>query len=275
MNLSPIMAPRSSLRLWDDTGANYGSDQPRFTITVKSLDVLKALLWNPTEITLGDAFVKGDLEVEGDIFAMFEFADFVFSGRSRRESSFLCPPPRHLRLAKAFTSSRVSRSSDLFAHSLRRDKQAISYHYDKPPEFFAPWLGPTMVYSCAYFCRNSESLEEAQRNKLDLICKKLRLQSRRPDARHRLRLGQPHPSCREVLRRPRHRHHAQRAAVRLCPAAHRQGRVSAAECEVRLCDYRELDHTISQPSTRSPASACSSTSAGRTSAPTSTPSKSC
>ena len=47
--LESYHGPSFDLRLWDDTGAHYGSDQPRFTITVKSLDVLKSLLWNPCD----------------------------------------------------------------------------------------------------------------------------------------------------------------------------------------------------------------------------------
>src|SRR6185312_8545408 len=80
--LEAYHGPSFELRLWDDTGSSYGSGLPRFVITVKSLEVLKAILWDPNEISLGDAFVKGDLEVEGDIFAMFQFADFVFSNTS-------------------------------------------------------------------------------------------------------------------------------------------------------------------------------------------------
>lgn len=238
--LESYHGPSFDLRLWDDTGAHYGSGKPRFTVTVKSLDVLKSLLWNPTEITLGDAFVKGDLEVEGDIFAMFEFADFVFSHAHGAESPSLA---RRLAIsaAKAYHSLEFH-VGDLFTHSLRRDRQAISYHYDKPPEFFLPWLGPTMVYSCAYFCRNSDSLEEAQCNKLDLICKKLRL---RPGDRM-LDIGCGWGSL--ILHAAKY-YGVQATGITLSEQqfAFARQRIEreglAQDCEVRLCDYRELDHT--------------------------------
>ncbi|MFK0217614.1 class I SAM-dependent methyltransferase [Streptomyces vinaceus] len=60
-------------------------------------------------------------------------------------------------------------------HSKSRDKQAISHHYDVGNEFYEHVLGPSMVYSCAYWSPGS-TLEEAQRDKLDLVCRKLGLQ---------------------------------------------------------------------------------------------------
>jgi cyclopropane-fatty-acyl-phospholipid synthase len=60
-------------------------------------------------------------------------------------------------------------------HSRERDRQAISYHYDYPVEFYKLWLDPRMVYSCAYFAAPDEELATAQERKLDLICRKLQL----------------------------------------------------------------------------------------------------
>jgi cyclopropane-fatty-acyl-phospholipid synthase len=233
--------PSFELRLWDDTSANYGSGRPLFTVTVKSIGVLKAILWDPNEISLGDAFVKGDLEVEGDIFAMFEFADFVFSHAHGTDSPSYA---RRIAISATKTFRHLEYAIDnLFVHSLRRDKQAISYHYDKPPEFFAPWLGPTMVYSCAYFCGNSESLEDAQRNKLDLICKKLRLQS----GDQMLDIGCGWGSL--ILHAAKYYGvHATGITLSEQQFAFTKQRIARegldAECEVRLCDYRQLDHEI-------------------------------
>jgi cyclopropane-fatty-acyl-phospholipid synthase len=235
--LEAYHGPSFELRLWDHTGSSYGSGLPRFVITVKSLRVLKAILWDPNEISLGDAFVKGDLEVEGDIFAMFQFADFVFGNTPGIEG-----PSYARRLAisatKAFRHMEYV-IDDLFVHSLRRDKRAISYHYDKPPEFFAPWLGPSMVYSCAYFRRNSETLEEAQRNKLDLICKKLRLQP----GEEMLDIGCGWGSL--ILHAAKYYGvHATGVTLSEQQFAFARQRISQAgldaECEVRLNDYRQI-----------------------------------
>jgi cyclopropane-fatty-acyl-phospholipid synthase len=239
--LETYHGPSFELHLWDDTGSHYGSGHPRFVITVKSLDVLKAILWNPNEISLGDAFVKGDLEVEGDIFAMFEFADFVFSKANGSEG------PSYARRI-AISAKKAWRHLDyaannLFIHSLRRDKRAISFHYDKPPEFFAPWLGPSMVYSCAYFCRNSESLEDAQRNKLDLICKKLRLQA----GDQMLDIGCGWGSL--ILHAAKYYGvHATGVTLSERQYAFARQRIAQegldAECVVRLCDYRKISSSV-------------------------------
>ena len=58
---------------------------------------------------------------------------------------------------------------------LEKEKQAISTHYDLPPEFFKAFLGPKMAYSCAYFSNEDDSLEVAEENKLKLTCEKLEL----------------------------------------------------------------------------------------------------
>ena len=237
--LAAYHGPSFELRLWDDTGSSYGPGLPRFVITVKSLDVLKALLWDPTELSLGEAFVKGDLEVEGDIFAMFQFADFVFSNAhgienlsyARRIAIFTAKAFQHVEYAV----------NNLFVHTLRKDKRAISFHYDKPPEFFAPWLGPSMVYSCAYFCRDSESLEEAQRNKLDLICRKLRLKP----GEKMLDIGCGWGSL--ILHAAKYYGvHATGVTLSEQQLVFAKKRISdeglETECEVRVCDYRQISH---------------------------------
>ena len=60
-------------------------------------------------------------------------------------------------------------------HSIGRDRAAISHHYDQPVEFYRPWLGESLVYSCAYFRRPDDDLRTAQTNKLEHICRKLGL----------------------------------------------------------------------------------------------------
>jgi hypothetical protein len=61
-------------------------------------------------------------------------------------------------------------------HSLRRDRAAVRHHYDVSNAFYRMVLGPSMVYSCAYFASPDDTLDEAQERKLELICRKLRLQ---------------------------------------------------------------------------------------------------
>ena len=109
-------------------------------------------------------------------------------------------------------------------HSRRRDRAAIAHHYDLSNEFYELLLDDTMAYSSAYFTHEGQSLGDAQRAKLDLICRKL-------DLRPGMRLldvgcgwGSLDPARRRALRRPRDRHHARGAAAGLHREADRRAR---------------------------------------------------
>ena len=76
-------------------------------------------------------------------------------------------------------------------HTKRRDRGAIAHHYDLSNDFYALILDPHMAYSCGYLTSTEPgyTVEDAQRDKLDLVCRKLGLEPGRPPPRHRLRLG--------------------------------------------------------------------------------------
>ncbi len=141
---------------------------PVFTICFQTQSALDSLLHHPNEITLGEAFIHKDIEVEGDLYAALRLFDEVM----HRASQPRVPALRQVDHVIAEAKEALLHG---LQHSARRDRTAISYHYDKPPEFFLPWLGPTMVYSCAYFRDPAQSIDDAQTNKLELICRKLEL----------------------------------------------------------------------------------------------------
>lgn len=131
-------------------------DSPRVTIRLASTAALRHLL-NPSIDRLGEAYVEGEIDFEGSvdqIVALGEQLATSDNGGRRRG-----PLP-------AMFSIR---------HSRRSDRAAIQYHYDVSNEFYAAWLDAAMVYSCAYFRTGEETLDQAQFEKLDLICRKLRL----------------------------------------------------------------------------------------------------
>src|SRR5690625_2380679 len=70
----------------------------------------------------------------------------------------------------------VQRLRSLWRHTLERDARQIEFHYDLSDDFYALWLDPHRVYSCAYYRTPDMSLAQAQEAKLDHICRKLRLQ---------------------------------------------------------------------------------------------------
>jgi cyclopropane-fatty-acyl-phospholipid synthase len=165
--------PVPRLRTW--TGEELGPDDAPATIVLKHPGSLRAMLLPPRDITAGEAYVFGDVDLEGDIISILEFgARLGETGRSPLASL------RLLRLLRRLPddSEKAETERPRFTgrlHSRRRDKAAVSSHYDTGNDFFEQFLDPLMVYSCADFLSPTEALEVAQRRKLDLICRKLRL----------------------------------------------------------------------------------------------------
>lgn len=161
--------PAFSIRLWN--GACWFSSVNRklaCTILVANPRALATLISGPNEVALGEAFVDGGLDVEGDIFAVFSI------------SEHLLKRPRSLQQKVAEKLARTAHGAgERFKHgaenSRARDRASIAYHYDQPLAFFEPWLGSSLVYSCAYFRDPQDSLDVAQRQKIEHICRKLRL----------------------------------------------------------------------------------------------------
>jgi cyclopropane-fatty-acyl-phospholipid synthase len=166
---SGYAGPGFSVRLW--TGWQWtspGGGDGTWTLVLNSPRALSTLARCADEVALGEAFVCKDLDIEGDLFSAFSVAEY------------LAERPRSLRqtvleyvLANAVILARWFRHGP--KHSKKRDLASISYHYDLPAEFYRPWLGETLAYSCAYFRCAGDSLDKAQEQKLDLICHKLRL----------------------------------------------------------------------------------------------------
>ena len=138
--------------LWD--GREYTlSDEPSVTLRLKEPSAASALA-RPTLLSLAEAYIQGTADVEGDVREAIRSAEAL--ARSREGSTFA--------------------RRDLARHTRSEDREAISHHYDVSNEFYALWLDPRMVYSCAYFREEGDTLEQAQLAKLDHICAKLRLQ---------------------------------------------------------------------------------------------------
>src|SRR4051812_20643170 len=128
------------------------SEEPRLTLRFNRKSAASALA-RPSMLALAEAYIEGDAEVEGDVGEAIRSAEAL--ARSRVDSAFASVPRAR--------------------HTRRDDRDAVRHHYDVSNEFYARWLDPRMVYSCAYFRRGDETLEAAQLAKLDHICRKLRL----------------------------------------------------------------------------------------------------
>jgi cyclopropane-fatty-acyl-phospholipid synthase len=137
------------------------------------------MLFPPGELTLTEAYLRGDFDIEGDIFAAMGLAS-RFESLSSGDWLQLA---RQVRLLPATDpSEKYSRGRQRVRltgaqHSRARDKAAIAYHYNVGNDFYALFLGRWMAYSCAYFTTCETDLDTAQAAKFEHICRKLRLKS--------------------------------------------------------------------------------------------------
>jgi len=168
--IEPNGAP--ALRLWD--GSTIGSGAAS-TIVLNHPGGLRAMMMPPTDLAAGEAYVYGDIDIEGDVFSLLAWAASL--SEQRRQRWVVARMLRHLRqlpVEHRRTDANRPRLSGRL-HSPRRDRDAVGYHYNTGNDFYELFLGQTMAYSSAYFLNRSESLDTAQRRKLDLICRKLEL----------------------------------------------------------------------------------------------------
>src|ERR1041385_7549987 len=164
-----------AVRLWD--GSCWGPDPGqfcRFTWQIKSATTFRALLRSNKQVALGEEYIYGGFDIAGDILAIFPIAEHLaqkhFSATEKlRLAGLLLGIPA----SEAAPSDPANLRGRL--HSKARDRQAVSFHYDLSNHFYQLWLDREMVYSCAYFESSHDSIETAQWQKLDYICRKLRL----------------------------------------------------------------------------------------------------
>jgi cyclopropane-fatty-acyl-phospholipid synthase len=165
-----------AIRLWNGAEWRHSKEPPRFTLDLKHPTALHRLLWRPSELSLGEAYITDAFDIHGDLEASFELAEHLI-GRQWRMSEKLGLARKFLGLPGKRQAVRTRDSLNLKgrAHSKQRDAQAVQYHYNVSNDFYGLWLDQRMVYSCAYFHDPSESLDQAQYHKLDYLCRKLRL----------------------------------------------------------------------------------------------------
>ena len=138
-------------------GKSYviGEGKPLFQIIVNN-EIPKKDLLASTTMALAEAYMRGDIDIEGDLFtvirSLLEQSD-QFS-LDRKKFKYLLNPPE----------------------DRRTQEKEVSSHYDLGNDFYSLWLDPTLSYSCAYFKDETDTLEQAQRNKVDYILQKLHLE---------------------------------------------------------------------------------------------------
>ncbi|MFJ3195038.1 class I SAM-dependent methyltransferase [Streptomyces griseoviridis] len=172
------------IRAWD--GSEAGPPEAP-ALVVRNRRAVRRLLWKPGELGLARAWVAGDLDIEGDLYTLLGLVSGLVWERgedARSLTETLRDPEARaavrglvklagLPLPPAPPPEEIRRPGHL--HTRRTDKRAISHHYDVGNDFYEIVLGPSMVYSCAYWPQPDATLEDAQRDKLELVCRKLAL----------------------------------------------------------------------------------------------------
>ena len=163
------------IRFWDKSELPAEKTPSRFTLVINEPRFLSLLMSDPSNRTLGEAYAERLFEIEGDLRAAIALGD-VFVGTDRGRRGVLALVRRLL----GTTAGMLWRHPQAF-HSkyrlrdLERTKEAISFHYDLPVEFWQLWLDPQLLYTCGYFASPEMSLDDAQTAKLEMICRKLGL----------------------------------------------------------------------------------------------------
>jgi cyclopropane-fatty-acyl-phospholipid synthase len=165
------------VRCWDGTSVGPDAGQPeRFTLVLERPGALRQMFWPFNKVGLGEAYIYGDFDVEGDLFAFMSLLKFLIAkkfslGQKLSLLKRLIALPRETKPRVGLQAAKLTGR----VQSPARARQAIAYHYDLSNEFFALWLDSRLVYSCAYFKTPDDGIEKAEEQKLDHICKKLRL----------------------------------------------------------------------------------------------------
>ncbi len=161
-----------AIRLWNGELA-VGADDASCTVVFKDPSVLRELVLHRNVVNLAEDYLADEADIEGDTEQLFDLLSYMrdleltwpLKLRAMRQALRL-PRHHHEKSVREIRAGRTKR---------RNTKESIAHHYDVGNDFYSLWLDKEMVYSCAYFSDDSQGLDGAQRDKLDYICRKLRL----------------------------------------------------------------------------------------------------
>jgi cyclopropane-fatty-acyl-phospholipid synthase len=164
--------------LWTGETWQPGAGPSGFTLVLKHAGSLRAMFWPFDRLSVGESYIFDDFDIEGDIFAFVGWLRHIVKLAESR--NFLAklkllwglkklPDQRNPRdISKAGRPTEGDHSKD-------KDREAISYTYDLPAEFYRLFLDKNFQYTCGYFDHPDEDQDIAQERKMDYICRKLRL----------------------------------------------------------------------------------------------------
>jgi cyclopropane-fatty-acyl-phospholipid synthase len=238
--LEDLLGPDVTVEVRAYDGSRFGDADAGSALVLRSPNALRRIVTAPGELGFARAYVAGDLEIEGDVDAVLRMVNaiqHVAIGPAQIRAILellgptalrpLPPPPEEARLRGR-------------RHSRARDAAAISFHYDVSNDFYRIVLGPSLTYSCAVWTDTTDTLEEAQADKHELVCRKLGLR----DGMRLLDIGCGWGGM--VLHAARH-HGVHAVGVTLSRPQAELARARVREAgladrvEIRAVDYRDVD----------------------------------
>ena len=174
--VSNILAEYSgkiAVKLWDGTLV-YGEYNAPCTMYFREPGVLRELVLHRDLLRLADCYLSNSIDVVGDFESLFGLKNYL-SNMDMSIATKLHILMQALRLPQLSHGDSAQKGHvKLYSHE--NSRESIACHYDVSNEFYQLWLDPEMVYSCAYFRNEHQHLASAQYEKLDYLCRKLRLQ---------------------------------------------------------------------------------------------------
>lgn len=169
-------------------GSTFGPEDADLQVRVTSPKAIYQLASNLNEIGLARAYILGYFDIEGLDVAdpyprlrkLVELASYIRKPSplelARMGAAVLSHGYHKVEVPQSEGPSKFERiKSGLFPHTEKADSETVSFHYDLSNEFYADFIGPSMTYTCAVFDTPDMSLDDAQRNKIDLVLDKLDL----------------------------------------------------------------------------------------------------
>ena len=144
-------------------GRRLGAVHPAVTLAFRDLSCLAVMAAGQIG-RLAEDIVEGRVEVQGRMRELMAAATRLLPGSPVGSDT-------------GWWTGVLRRAKSLAAHSPQKDAEQVQFHYDVSDDFYALWLDPLRVYSCAYYRETGMSLAQAQEAKLDHICRKLMLRS--------------------------------------------------------------------------------------------------
>jgi cyclopropane-fatty-acyl-phospholipid synthase len=169
--------PNIAVRFWDGSVWRARSDQPSdTTVILRHPDSLRRMLRWPVQLALGEAYIFDDFDVVGPLDPLLPLADHLLERRWSVGDWLRCA----VATLGQRRVDRIPEETRTFVlhgrrHEKLRDKEAVRFHYDLPVEFYQLWLDSRLMYSCGYYHHEDDEIEEAQTQKLEYLCRKLRL----------------------------------------------------------------------------------------------------